>query len=103
MFNRSYWDEPTGKDPQVEAVYEDIQKNLFTNDTKARLAYRQLVPYILEQAPVIAVPNPYLYMFWQPWVKNYHGEGMVDYSMGNVSTTWMWLDQDMKASETGRR
>ena len=103
MFNRSYWDEPTGKDPQVEAVYEDIQKNLFTNDTKARLAYRQLVPYILEQAPVITVPNPYLYMFWQPWVKNYHGEGMVDYSMGNVSTTWMWLDQDMKASETGRR
>jgi peptide/nickel transport system substrate-binding protein len=103
MFNRSYWDEPTGKDPQVEAVFEDIQKNLFTNDTKARLAYRQLMPYILEQAPVITVPNPYFYMFWQPWVKNYHGEGMVDYSMGNVSTTWMWVDQDLKASATGRR
>ena len=36
MFNRSYWDDPTGKDPQVEAAYAEIQKNLFTNDAKTR-------------------------------------------------------------------
>ena len=103
MFNRSYWDDPTGKDPQVEAAYAEIQKNLFTNDPKTRQVYRELMPYVLEQAPVIPVPNPYLYLFWQPWVKNYHGEGMVDYSMGNVWTTWVWLDQNMKEAMTGRR
>jgi peptide/nickel transport system substrate-binding protein len=103
MFNRSYWDEPIGKDPQVEAAYAEIQKNLFTNDAKTRQIYRELMPYVLEQAPVIPVPNPYLYLFWQPWVKNYHGEGMVDYSMGGVWTTWTWMDQTMKASMTGRK
>jgi peptide/nickel transport system substrate-binding protein len=103
MFNRSYWDEPTGKDPQVETAYAEIQKNLFTNDAKTRQIYRELMPYILEQAPVIPLPNPYLYLFWQPWVKNYHGENMVDYSMGGVWTTWVWLDQNMKESMTGRR
>ncbi len=57
----------------------------------------------LEQAPVIPVPNPYSYQFWQPWVKNYRGEGSVDYSMGNVWATWVWLDQYLKESTTGRR
>lgn len=103
MFNRSYWDDPTGKDPQVEAAYAEITKNLFTNDAKTRQVYHDLMPYILEQATVIPVPNPYLYLFWQPWVKNYHGEGSIDYSMGNVWTTWVWLDQNLKESMTGRR
>lgn len=103
MFNRSYWDDPTGKDPQVEAVYAEIQKNLFTDDKKTRELYRKLMPYILEQVPVIPVPNPYLYLFWQPWVKNYHGQGMVDYSMGGVWTSWVWLDQSLKESMTGRK
>ena len=57
MFNRSYWDEPTGKDPQVETAYAEIQKNLFTNDAKTRQIYRELMPYILEQAPVIPCPT----------------------------------------------
>jgi len=103
MFNRSYWDDPVGKDPQVEAAYTEITKNLFTNDAKTRQIYRELMPYILEQVPVITVPNPYLYLFWHPWVKNYHGEGSVDYSMGGVWTTWVWLDQTMKESMTGRK
>jgi peptide/nickel transport system substrate-binding protein len=103
QFNRSRYDDPPGKDPRVEAAYAEINKIVFTDEAKARVLHRQFMPYLLEQAPVIPVPNPYSYQFWQPWVKNYHGEGSVDYSMGNVWATWAWLDQNLKESSTGRR
>jgi peptide/nickel transport system substrate-binding protein len=103
QFNRSRYDDPPGKDPQVEATYSEINKIVFTDEAKARRLHRQFMPYLLEQAPVVPVPNPYSYQFWQPWLKNYHGEGSVDYSMGNVWTTWAWLDQNLKESTTGRK
>jgi peptide/nickel transport system substrate-binding protein len=102
IFNLSYWNDPPGQDPRSEAVYEEIQENLLINDAKTRQLFRELVPYLLEEAPVIQIPNPYIYTFWQPWVKNYHGERNVDYCM-NVAMTWVWIDQDLKESMTRRR
>ncbi len=102
MFNLSYYDDPPGKDPRVEAAYAEISKIVFTDDPRARQLFREFVPYVLEQAPVIPLPSPYQYVFWEPWVRNYHGEGSVDYSMGNVWTTWVWIDQAQKAQMTGR-
>lgn len=95
MFNRSYWDDPTGTDPTIEKAYTEIQQNLLKNDKKTRETFHDLMPYLLEQVPVIAPPMPYTYAFWQPWLKNYHGEGMMDYSMYDAYT-WVWVDQDMK-------
>jgi peptide/nickel transport system substrate-binding protein len=101
MFNKSYWDDPTGTDLVVEKAYEEIQQNLLVNDAKTRQIFHDLMPYLLEQVPVIAPPMPYTYNFWQPWLKNHHGEGMLDYSMGGAMM-WAWVDQTMKNSMTGR-
>ena len=101
IFNRSYWDDPTGTDPTVEKAYADIQQNLITNDAKTRQIFHDLMPYLLEQVPVIAPPMPYTYTFWQPWLKNYHGEGMMDYSMA-CPMIWVWVDQSIKSSVSGK-
>jgi peptide/nickel transport system substrate-binding protein len=101
IFNRSYWDDPTGTDPVVEKAYAELQQNLITNDSKTRQIFHDLMPYLLEQVPVIAPPIPYSYNFWQPWIKNYHGEGMIDYSMA-CPTIWAWVDQNMKTSISGK-
>ncbi len=102
MFNLSRYDDPPGTDPKVEAAYAVISKEVYTNERHARQLFKEFVPYILEQAPVIPLPNPHQYVFWQRWLKNYHGEVTVDYSMGNVWTTWVWIDQAQKAQLTGR-
>ncbi len=101
IFNRSYWDDPVGTDATVEKAYADIQQNLLVNDAKTRQIFHDLMPYLLEQVPVIAPPIPFSYTFWQPWLKNYHGEGMIDYSMGG-SMIWAWVDQKMKSSLIGK-
>lgn len=101
IFNRSYWNDPIGTDPVCEKAYADIQKDLLVNDARSRQTFHDLMPYLLEQVPVIAPPIPYSYNFWQPWLKNYHGEGMIDYSMA-CPMIWVWVDQDMKKSMTGR-
>jgi peptide/nickel transport system substrate-binding protein len=101
IFNRSYWNDPVGSDPVSEKVYQEIQKNLLVNDAETRKAFHDLMPYLLEQVPVISPPIPFSYNFWQPWLKNHHGEVMIDYSMGGA-LMWAWVDQDMKNSMTGR-
>jgi peptide/nickel transport system substrate-binding protein len=101
IFNRSYWNDPIGTDPVCEKAYAEISKDLLVNDARSRKTFHDLMPYLLEQVPVIAPPIPFSYNFWTPWLKNYHGESMIDYSMA-CPMIWVWVDQSMKKSMTGR-
>ena len=60
--------------------------------------YRNLLPYVLEQAWVIPKPAVYGYNLWWPWVKNYHGESSIGYTNTSNYPKYIWLDQDLKAS-----
>ncbi|MBM2825914.1 MAG: bac 5 protein, partial [Dehalococcoidales bacterium] len=86
-FNSSYVNDPPGSDPYVEARYQSIQDNVFKNPSVAYQAYRELKPYVLEQAFYIPRPTPYSYSVWWPWLKNYYGQGFLKYN---------WIDQDLK-------
>jgi peptide/nickel transport system substrate-binding protein len=104
VFNSSYIDDPPGKDPTIEAAYQEVQKNIIINQAKADQLFRDLMPYLLEQAYVIPRPTPYSYVFWWPWVKNYHGEVDVNYTGNSVTwIPWVWIDQDLKERMTGKR
>jgi len=72
------------------------------DEPKARDLLKELTPYILEQAWVITPPWPYVYCFWQPWVKGYSGEYSVGYYESENWPIWIWLDQDIKKERTGR-
>ncbi|MBI2829653.1 MAG: ABC transporter substrate-binding protein, partial [Chloroflexi bacterium] len=58
--------------------------------------YRGILPHLYELALYIGLPQPTDYVFWQPWVQNYHGE----YRVGNAEINffkYIWVDMDLKA------
>ena len=60
--------------------------------------FKNLLPYVLEQAWCIQSPVPYTYAVWWPWIKGYNGE----YSPGICNefrwAKYIWIDQDLKKS-----
>ena len=63
---------------------------------------KERIPYMLELHHAMLFPAPSYFIFWQPWVKGYHGETEpgfqdVDYPRH------LWIDQDLKEKMTGQR
>ncbi len=68
-----------------------------TRDEKQQqVLIRELTREILDQAPYIWLPVPYLYTAWWPWVKNYDGELRVGAVKPGPIYARIWLDQEMK-------
>ncbi|MFC2014778.1 ABC transporter substrate-binding protein [Chloroflexota bacterium] len=63
--------------------------------------YKELMPYVLEQAWVIPIPKAYSYAMWWPWVKNYHGESSIGYTNGSNWVKFIWVDQDLRKQMLG--
>ncbi|MBI2836391.1 MAG: ABC transporter substrate-binding protein [Chloroflexi bacterium] len=100
--SRSYVNDPPGKDPVMEKLFQTMTANFPLNPAKGDQALREKIPYILEQAFYIPLPTPFIYRIWQPWVKGYYGEG----SLAGTAEAWAahpWVDQDLKEQMTGRR
>jgi len=92
-FNRSWVN-----DERVNAAYDEIiQHNLVGDQSKVDQIHRELMPYVLEQAWYIPVPGPYLTNFWQPWLKNYHGEVQIGYQPYYIR--FSWIDQNIKQNQ----
>lgn len=89
-------------DPHVVETYLKTIDYLIVDDAKVDELHRGLTPYLLEQAYVIPRPQPYTYIFWWPWVKNYHGEIQARGSADEGWIPWVWLDQDLKSEMRGR-
>ena len=95
-FNRSWV-----SDTRVDETYNEIVKYDLTDQAKVDQLHHDLMPYVLEQAWYITRPTVYLYTFWQPWVKNYHGEMALGY---NASwPKYIWIDQALKEQMTGEK
>ncbi len=90
-------------DEHINDTY-DTMKATIDEVERARL-YKELNLYALDQAFSIQLPIQNTYIFWQPWLKGYHGEyvagGIDDTLVGIVK--YVWIDQDMKYEMTGRR
>ena len=96
-FNSSYVDDPIGSVPFIEDCYTRLQKNVFVDNAAAYQAYKDLKPFILEQAYYIPRPTPYTYIFWWPWLKNYYGQANVN-TLPFGFAKFLWVDQELKAS-----
>ena len=57
---------------------------------------RELTVEIMEQAPYIWLPTPYLYTAWWPWVKNYGGELRAGAQRPGPIYARIWIDRELK-------
>ena len=92
-FNLSYINDPEGTDPTISKLIEDVQKVVMVDYPKAEEITKALNHYTLSQAFLIPTPAPYTYILWQPWVRNYYGEGAIHHWL-----QYMWIDQELKTS-----
>jgi len=88
-FNRSWVN-----DARVNETYQEILEYNLIDQAKVDQLHREIMPYVLEQAWYIPGVGQYLYTFWQPWLKNYHGEGLIGYKPSWIH--YVWIDQDLK-------
>ena len=65
--------------------------------------FRELTPHMIDLAPYVVLPGPYNYNFWQPWVKEYHGELHLGFMGWYNFQLYIWIDQDLKEEMTGLR
>lgn len=89
-----YWNPSMYKDPafdkKVLEMYAEPAERV--RQVKAKLLTRE----VLDQAPMIFLPTPYVYTGWWPWVKNYGGELRAGSERPGPIHARVWIDQDLK-------
>ena len=88
-WNPSQYSDPEF-DKKMAAVY------LERDEKKRQAMLKELTRDILDKAPYVWLPIPYVYSAWWPWVKNYNGELRAGAERPGPIHARMWVDQDMK-------
>lgn len=89
VWNPSQWDDPK-LTARMEAVYEE-------RDERKRIAeLRKMTTEMVDAAPYIWMPTPYVFTAWWPWVKGYAGELRAGSVRPGPIYARMWVDQEMK-------
>lgn len=88
-WNPSQWSDEE-YDKKMAAVY--LERDEQTRQRMLKLMTRE----ILEKAPYLWLPTPYLFTAWWPWVKNYGGELRAGAVRPGPIYARIWVDQDMK-------
>jgi peptide/nickel transport system substrate-binding protein len=88
------WNPSGWSDPKYDARMDEVYR---TRDEEKRVEkLRQMTVEILDLAPYIWLPTPYVYTAWWPWVKNYAGELRAGSVRPGPIYARMWVDQEMK-------
>jgi len=85
---------PMMDDPKLDARVAEANEE--RDEKKRQQILQEMTTYVLDQAPAIWLPSPYVYTAWWPWVKNYGGELYVGAGRFAPIHARIWIDQDMK-------
>lgn len=66
------------------------------DEPKRQAMIKELTREIVDKAPYIWLPTPYVFTAWWPWVKNYGGELRAGANRPGPIYARIWLDQEMK-------
>ena len=88
-WNPSMWSDPAYDKKMADAYGE-------RDEGKRKQIMRELTREIVDKAPHIWLPSPYVYTAWWPWVKNYGGELRAGAVRPGPIYARIWLDQEMK-------
>ena len=84
-------------DAAIESASQQIQKHVIVDMPEADRMYREMLPYIVEQAYYIPTPTPTIRALWWPWLNNYFGEAPTRFA------TYSWIDRDLRQEMKERR
>jgi len=89
-----YWNPAQYNDPEFDKKMQEIyaEPDERVRQIKAKLLTRE----ILDKAPYIWLPTPYVFTAWWPWVKNYGGELRAGSERPGPIHARVWIDQDLK-------
>ncbi len=96
-YNISYVNDPPGSDPKIEQWFQDEGKYINVDFAAADKVHKDANVYILGQAFLVPTPADYSNRIWQPWIKDYFGEGAA-----KAYIPYIWVDQALKAQMTGK-
>jgi len=88
------WNPSGWSDPKYDAKMDEVYRTKAEADRIKML--REMTVEILDAAPYIWLPTPYIYTAWWPWVKNYEGELRAGSVRPGPIYARMWVDQEMK-------
>jgi len=89
VWNPSQWSDPA-YDAKINAMYREADEG------KRQALIKELTREILDKAPYIWLPTPYIYTAWWPWVKGYQGELRAGAVRPGPIYARMWIDQELK-------
>ena len=91
---KQIWNPSQYSDPETDKRMADTY--LERDESKRQLLIKLMTRDIVEKAPYIWLPTPYVYTAWWPWVKNYDGELRAGAERPAPIHARMWVDQAMK-------
>jgi peptide/nickel transport system substrate-binding protein len=89
VWNPSQWNDPE-YDKKMDAVY------LEQDESKRQAMLKEMTREILDKAPYVWLPTPYIFTAWWPWVKNYGGELRAGSVRPGPIYARIWIDQELK-------
>ncbi len=88
------WNPAMYTDPKYDAKMDAVIKE--RDEEKRKTMLREMTVEIMDKAPYIWLPTPYVYAAWWPWVKNYGGEMSVGSIRPGPIYARIWIDQELK-------
>lgn len=96
-----YYNFADASDAYYDEAYYEIMET--ADDAERDRLCKELDLYYKSQVFAVTFPAQVDYTFWQPWIKNYHGEESLGayYCPGQVWAR-IWIDQDLKMEMIGK-
>jgi peptide/nickel transport system substrate-binding protein len=88
-WNPSQYSDPA-YDKKMAAVYAE------RDESKRQAMLKEMTREILDKAPYVWLPTPYVFTAWWPWVKNYAGELRAGAVRPGPIYARIWIDQELK-------
>ncbi|MBI4188300.1 MAG: ABC transporter substrate-binding protein, partial [Chloroflexi bacterium] len=83
-------------DSGLAKVRPFVMANYVLNEDKTWKSLKEAFVEIVNQTYYIAMPSPYNFRPYQPWLKGYSGEGVTGYSDFQGESKYLWIDQALK-------
>ena len=88
------WNPSMWSDPELDSRIHEMF--LTRDDAERQRIIRGITREMLDQAPYVWLPIPYVYTAWWPWVKNYGGELRAGAVRPGPIYARLWIDREMK-------